>query len=596
MQTLPPPLRSAPSPAAEFSHPDVRVVMSCLAYGLAGLRAADVAALMARLKERLGAGAGPPAEREAALEWAGLLAAARASGDAAAAAAAARVEPLELLHAGAPATIAVAHAALGRLPGAVALWLEEAFSRTAVVQPAQLGASGHDLGSGLLLGGRLGFSGTPNRLLPRALANAVVYERREEAFVLRTLTSPAWLRVETLRGWTVLRLLARAARGEAWSAWGAFSALVDVGALVTGLSNKEVAAALLCLGLQGFDGCAYLTERGEKVVLLRPRAEDAVGRSAAAAAAAASSPGRGGEGGGSSGAPEEEEGAGGLPLLAAPPDDDGEADHLGAAAAAASLPGAAASPSSSSFADVEADVPERLSDLRARRSFRALMASPPVALERCGVPLARLFAFFSQQFTTGCHVDLAPDAVAAVTVSGATTYRDFVQVCRVVMMMGGGSSTVYATYLCRAPGACAAWGAASGRPSSCCMRWGSSPRMPRRRWACAEGGLPLLPLSQPHHLSAPSRSSRGCSPTPCASSRSRRPPWRRRRSPTRGAPRRWGSSWGPLRPSGRGRVRCPVPRARTSKARQQRPRPRASSMPSAPPRRQLPAPRLFRRP
>ena len=33
-----------------------------------------------------------------------------------------------------------------------------------------------------------------------------------------------------------------------------FSALIDVGASITGVTNKEVAAILMLLGLDGFDG------------------------------------------------------------------------------------------------------------------------------------------------------------------------------------------------------------------------------------------------------------------------------------------------------------------------------------------------------
>eukprot|EP00913_Durusdinium_trenchii_P026504 g24868.t1 len=48
-----------------------------------------------------------------------------------------------------------------------------------------------------------------------------------------------------------------------------YHALIDSGALVTGLSNSEVAEYLLSHGLEGLDGVLFLNERNERVVLER---------------------------------------------------------------------------------------------------------------------------------------------------------------------------------------------------------------------------------------------------------------------------------------------------------------------------------------
>ena len=48
-----------------------------------------------------------------------------------------------------------------------------------------------------------------------------------------------------------------------------FAALIDTGALITGLSNEEVAAFLLQEGLVGYEGCVYLTHEGQPMVQLR---------------------------------------------------------------------------------------------------------------------------------------------------------------------------------------------------------------------------------------------------------------------------------------------------------------------------------------
>ena len=99
----------------------------------------------------------------------GCLEAAKASGDPAAAAAAARVEPLELIQSSNAVQIALVQTAVGRLPQALAQWLEHCFSSTCESASTQLTASGHDLGSDLIFPQRLGFSGTPNELLPLSL-------------------------------------------------------------------------------------------------------------------------------------------------------------------------------------------------------------------------------------------------------------------------------------------------------------------------------------------------------------------------------------------------------------------------------------------
>ena len=116
-----------------------------------------------------------------------------------------------------------------------------------------------------LFGGRLGFTGTPNDLTPDGVA--VEYDAPAEAAIFRALTAPATLGVVPLPAWSVLRVLALVA-GVPPQAWPPphgltaappppLRALIDCGALVTGLGNVEVAAALLALGLPGVDGVVF---------------------------------------------------------------------------------------------------------------------------------------------------------------------------------------------------------------------------------------------------------------------------------------------------------------------------------------------------
>ena len=96
-------------------------------------------------------------------------------------------------------------------------------------QVTKLQASGVDLGSEMLFGTRLGFSGTPSDLLPTPL-RPCHYERGSEAKVIRVLTSKEFVSFERLSKWTIEALLTRVATHQP-----AFHALIDMGALVTGM-------------------------------------------------------------------------------------------------------------------------------------------------------------------------------------------------------------------------------------------------------------------------------------------------------------------------------------------------------------------------
>ena len=50
-----------------------------------------------------------------------------------------------------------------------------------------------------------------------------------------------------------------------------FRSLIDVGALITGMTNRQVAETLLRLGLRDLDGCVYLDEDDQRMVVVRGR-------------------------------------------------------------------------------------------------------------------------------------------------------------------------------------------------------------------------------------------------------------------------------------------------------------------------------------
>lgn len=140
-----------------------------------------------------------------------------------------------------------------------------------------LSASGQELGGEILFGVRLGFSGTPSDLLPRELGSCV-YERTSDGRVLHVLTDPRVVRCRRMPpAWTVRSLLTAVAAGagadgqQQGQQGQRYSALIDSGALVTGMSNEEVARFLLHNGLAaaGVQGVVFLDRHDRALVLLR---------------------------------------------------------------------------------------------------------------------------------------------------------------------------------------------------------------------------------------------------------------------------------------------------------------------------------------
>ena len=112
-------------------------------------------------------------------------------------------------------------------------------------QGMKLSACGQELGGDLLFRRRLGFSGTPSDLLPVELGKCQ-YERGSEGKMLHLLTDAKDVMSAELLGdgWTAVAAASRGAVGTPL-------ALIDTGALVTGMTNLEVAHFLLTEGLDG---------------------------------------------------------------------------------------------------------------------------------------------------------------------------------------------------------------------------------------------------------------------------------------------------------------------------------------------------------
>ena len=116
----------------------------------------------------------------------------------------------------------------------------------------------------MLFGTRLGFSGTPSNLLPVDLGTCL-YEPGSDGKVVNVLCSPDIVSShEVAPGWSAAKLLRTIAEHEP-----PFHALIDTGALVTGMDNLEVAEFLLEYPPQWFEGVVYLDRSDAQTILLR---------------------------------------------------------------------------------------------------------------------------------------------------------------------------------------------------------------------------------------------------------------------------------------------------------------------------------------
>jgi hypothetical protein len=182
------------------------------------------------------------------------------------------VWPLNLVDLRDPEQTGLVVRLLRTLPAAVRYYLaEEVFPPQMAHQGLKLAASGQELGGDLLFGRRLGFSGTPSELLPTELGQCH-YDAGIDGELIHVLTDVRTASVRRVaKGWRVETILREVAAARP-----AHHCLVDTGALVTGMSNLQVARFLLepvalgggglCLSMKGV---VFLDERDRQMVLLR---------------------------------------------------------------------------------------------------------------------------------------------------------------------------------------------------------------------------------------------------------------------------------------------------------------------------------------
>ena len=121
------------------------------------------------------------------------------------------------------------HALIGRLPEVVDWFLcQLVFPETMTFQHSKISACGHELGSSMLFGRRIGFSGTPSNLMPIDLGECQ-YEPGSDGKIMHYLTSSSIVTAQVLDEFSPHSLLQRIAAHDP-----PYHALIDTGALVTG--------------------------------------------------------------------------------------------------------------------------------------------------------------------------------------------------------------------------------------------------------------------------------------------------------------------------------------------------------------------------
>eukprot|EP01104_Vermistella_antarctica_P011016 TRINITY_DN300_c2_g7_i1.p1 TRINITY_DN300_c2_g7~~TRINITY_DN300_c2_g7_i1.p1 ORF type:complete len:1708 (+),score=390.70 TRINITY_DN300_c2_g7_i1:360-5126(+) len=269
--------KDVPSRASEFAHVDVLIGLSVLAYRYEGVRPSDLRRVVVQLKQDFSRQVGPREERPACLQFQEWLDLAQqqcqpqpkkhlqSSGQDVVTESTLGVLPLPLFQPGDVGQMTKLFGALHRLPSLQHYYLRQhVFPACMNFQRLKISACGHELGSNILFGRRIGFSGTPSNLLPLDLGDCE-YEPGSDGKVVNVLTSPRVTTASTKRDWTAESLLRDIATQEPPA-----HALIDTGALITGMQNNEVARYLLThLPSHTYDGVVYLDRSDRQMVLLR---------------------------------------------------------------------------------------------------------------------------------------------------------------------------------------------------------------------------------------------------------------------------------------------------------------------------------------
>ena len=254
--------KDVPSRSSEFAHPDVLIGLTVLGYRYAGLRLSDLRHVVTQLKADMGRQVGPTDERLASVTFRQWVEQGRTEEEVAQGRL--PVVPLPLFQVQDSTQLRSLHERIRKLPDVIHYYLtQHVFPATMNFQKLKISASGHELGSSLLFQKRIGFSGTPSNLLPKDLGTCR-YEPGSDGRVLHVLSSPRVVTWEEQKNWSAKSLLRDIARSSRH-----FHALIDTGALITGMDNEQVARFLLeHLPEEMYEGVVFL-DRGDRKMFLQ---------------------------------------------------------------------------------------------------------------------------------------------------------------------------------------------------------------------------------------------------------------------------------------------------------------------------------------
>jgi len=284
--------KDIPSRASQFSHPDIVIGLTTMAYRYEGLRFTDFENTLFTLREQLDAEFGPYHKRPAALRYkawveeaGGKVRGPREGRDGEKKDSSDDLEaefftaprgrvgqanddiwPLHLLDLKDDQHMGTTYSLLRNIPQVIHYYLDTfVFPLTMEHHHEKISASGQDLGGEMIFGRRVGFSGTPSDLLPEELGQCQ-YDEGVDGQIIHFLTSDLICKSRLLGAeWSVTKLLDDIATANP-----PFHVLLDCGALITGMSNYDVAKYLLTHGLPPeFDGVVFLDHKDRKMILMR---------------------------------------------------------------------------------------------------------------------------------------------------------------------------------------------------------------------------------------------------------------------------------------------------------------------------------------
>eukprot|EP00516_Mucochytrium_quahogii_P008420 CAMPEP_0203758104 /NCGR_PEP_ID=MMETSP0098-20131031/10854_1 /ASSEMBLY_ACC=CAM_ASM_000208 /TAXON_ID=96639 /ORGANISM=" , Strain NY0313808BC1" /LENGTH=3866 /DNA_ID=CAMNT_0050650355 /DNA_START=244 /DNA_END=11840 /DNA_ORIENTATION=- len=249
--------KDVPSRSSEFAHPDVVIGLSVLGYRYEGLRLSDVKTIVTQLKADFTRQIGPRDQRPASRIFRGWLEHAAKDDEVL------PVLPLPLFQVNDRKQLERLFQILCKETQVIIYYLKQhVFPACMNFQSIKISACGHELGSSMLFKKRIGFSGTPSNLLPIDLGECL-YEPGSDGRIMHVLSSTDVVSMERKHNWTAKSLLRDVACGS-------FNALIDTGALITGMDNEQVARYLLeHLPESTFEGVVYLDRADRKMFLQR---------------------------------------------------------------------------------------------------------------------------------------------------------------------------------------------------------------------------------------------------------------------------------------------------------------------------------------